>query len=128
MKIRLIAIIIIMVLCVTDLCLTYYYINKYKKWQPNKPYKMIERNPLLTFSWNNFGLHLGMFIGAVVIIALNYIIAKNAHWLFVCLLLAFLIFAMFNHTKNIGLLIKLIERYPLGHLPKAVFGKVIGNN
>jgi len=105
MNIRLIAIIIIMILCVTDLCLTYYYVNKYKKWQPNKPYKLIERNPLLTFSWNNFGLHLGMFIGAVVIIALNYIVAKNAHWLFVCLLFSFLIFAMFNHTRNIGLLI-----------------------
>lgn len=128
MNLRIIVIILIMILCVTDLCLTYYYVNKYKKWQPNKPYKMIERNPLLTFFWNNFGLHLGMFVGAVVIIALNYIVAKNAHWLFVCLLLAFLIFAMFNHARNIGLLIKLVEKYPLGHLPEKVFGKVIGNN
>ncbi len=128
MNIRLIATILIMVLCVTDLCLTYFYIYKYKKWQPDKPYKLIEMNPLLRFFWNNFGLHLGMFIGAVLIIALNYVVAKNAHWLFICLLLGFLIFAMFNHARNIGLLIKLIEQYPLGHLPEKVFGKVVGNN
>jgi len=69
-----------------------------------------------------------MFIGAVIILALNYIVSKEAHWLIVCLLLGFLIFTMFNHFKNITLLIKLINQYPLGHLPVAVFGKVIGNN
>ena len=128
MNIRLIIVIIIMTLCVIDLTLTYYYIYKYKKWQPNKSYKLIEMNPLLRIAWEKLGLHLGMFVAAVIILALNYIVSKEAHWIIVCLLLGFLIFSMFNHAKNITLLIKLMEQYPLGHLPEAVFGIVQGNN
>ena len=128
MNIRIIITIIIMTLCVTDLCLTYFYVYKYKQWQPNKPYKMIEMNPLLRFSWENFGLHIGMIIASVVILALNYIISRDAHWAIVTILLGFLTWAVFNHINNTTLLFKLIEQYPTGHLPEAIFGKVIGSN
>lgn len=125
---RFILIVVIMTLCILDLALTLYYVDKYKKWQPEKPYKLIELNPLLVFLWNKFGLYLGMFIGAVLILSLNYIVAKDAHWIVSVLLLIFLIFAMYNHANNTQLLHKLIERYPSGHLPESIFGVVIGNN
>ena len=111
-----------------DLIATYFYVKTYKKWQPNKPYKLIERNPLLRFLWNHTGLILGTIIGAVIMLTLQYIIAKGAHWIVVVLLLAFLIFAIFNHFNNITILHKLIEQYPLGHLPQETFGEVVGNN
>ncbi len=117
-----------MALCVTDLCLTYYYIHKYKKWQPDKPYKLIELNPLLRICWEKFGLHLGMFVASIVIISLNYIIAKEAHWIVVGLLLCILIYTMCNHVNNISLLWQLIEKYPSGYLDPKIFGEVIGNN
>lgn len=119
---------IIMTLCFIDLCLTYYYVYTYKQWQPNKPYKVIELNPLLSFLWNKFGLFIGMFIGAVVMLALNYIVSKEAHWIVVLLLGLFLCFAMFNHFHNINLLHDLINKYPSGYLPVETFGEVIGSN
>jgi len=69
-----------------------------------------------------------MIIASVVILSLNYIVAKNAHWSIATILLVILIWVMFNHTKNLGLLSQLIEKYPTGHLPHEIFGKVIGNN
>ena len=121
-------VIIILGLCLIDLVATYYYVYTYKQWQLNKPYNLIEMNPLLRFLWNKFGFHLGMFIGAVVILSLNYIIAKEAHWIIVCLLLGFLLFAIFNHFNNIILIGKLITKYPSGILPTKIFGEVVGNN
>ena len=121
-------VVIILTLSLIDLTLTYYYINKYKKWQPDKPYKMMERNPLLVFLWNKLGLNLGMFVGAVIILTLNYIICSEAHPIIIGILLLALCFVLFNHFKNIDLLINLIRKYPIGHLPEEVFGKVIGNN
>ena len=128
MELRTILLIIVITLSVIDLSLTYYYVNTYKEWQPQKPYKMMERNPVLVFLWNTFGLHLGMFIGIAVIFALNYVIAKHAHWGIVLILILILSFTIINHAKNFGLLFKLIERYPAGHLPETIFGKVVGNN
>lgn len=125
---RLIAIIVLLTLSVIDLGLTYYYINKYKKWQSNKPYNMIELNPLLVVLWNNLGLLIGTILGGIVILTLIYIVAKTAHFVIVILLGLFLLFALFNHYTNINLLHQLIEKYPLGHLPEQVFGKVVGNN
>lgn len=125
---RLIATIVILTLCVVDLGLTYYYVYKYKKWQPNKPYNLIERNPLLVLLWNKLGLHFGMIVGIVVIFALNYIVAREAHWLIVFILFGVLVFTMFNHSNNITLLHKLIAKYPTGYLPVETFGEVIGNN
>ena len=125
---RIIAIIVMLSLSFLDLVLTYYYINRYKDWQPNKPYNLMEKNPLLVFLWNNFGLHLGMVIGSVIILSLIYLIAKTAHPVIVVLLGGFLIMAMFNHYNNIGLLGRLITKHPDGVLPEKVFGKVIGNN
>lgn len=125
---RLILIIIIMSLCIADLVLTAYYIYKYKSWQPNKPYKLIELNPLLVFLWEKMGFWIGMFIGAVIILSLNFIVSKYAHWLVVLLLLGFLIFTIFNHIKNFTLLEQLMKLYPSGYLPSAIFGVVIGNN
>ncbi len=125
---RTIAVIVILVLLIIDLGLTYYYVNKYKQWQPDKPYKLIELNPLLVYLWNQFGLKLGMFIGAVFLLALNYIVVRGAHWSIVLILFGVLVFIMFNHFNNTTLLFKLIEMYPDGHLPVETFGEVMGNN
>lgn len=125
---RLYLLISIMVLCIIDLSLTFYYVHVYKQWQPNKPYKLIEMNPLLVFLWNKFGLYIGMFIGAVLILALNYIVGKDAHWIVGLILLLFLCFTMYNHYNNITLLHKLIAQYPTGYLPFEIFGFVEGNN
>jgi len=125
---RTIAIVVILTLGVLDLCLTLYYVYTYKNWQQNKPYKLIELNPLLVFLWNKFGLYIGMFIGAVFILSLQYIITKEAHWIIVGLLFGFLLFTLFNHYTNINLLHNLIIKYPNGHLPIEVFGEVVGNN
>lgn len=125
-RIWVIAILLVFSLC--DLLLTYYYVYEYKKWQPNKPYNLIELNPLLVFLWNTFGLHLGMFIGSVIILSLIYVIARYAHPIVIFLVGASLLFAMFNHFKNINLLTKLIQNYPTGHLPESTFGEVVGSN
>ncbi|MFW6233414.1 MAG: hypothetical protein ACOC3Z_02005 [Nanoarchaeota archaeon] len=122
------AIVIMLLMSIIDLGATYFYVYKYKKWQPEKPYNLIERNPLLCFLWNNFGLHLGMFIGSVIILSLIYIVTKTAHPIIVLILFLVLIFVLYNHYNNIGLLFRLIDKYPTGHLPETVFGKVVGNN
>lgn len=125
---RIYVIILLLSLSVLDLVLTYHYVYKYKEWQPNKPYNLIENNPLLVFLWNTFGLHLGTIIGAVIIWSLIYIVAKTAHPIVVVILGLFLLYALFNHYTNINLLTKLIQFYPEGKLPIDVFGDVVGNN
>ena len=125
---RQIAIVVILTLGFLDLFLTLYYVYTYKIWQPDKPYKMIELNPLLVFLWKKFGLFIGMFIGTVIILALQYIVTKEAHWIIVGLLFCMLLFTLFNHYTNLGLLHNLIIKYPSGHLPVETFGEVIGNN
>ena len=125
---KLIMLIIVMALCIADLVLTAYYVYKYKQWQPNKPYKLIELNPLLVFLWEKMGFWIGMFVGSVIIISLNFIVSKYAHWLVVLLLLGFLIFTIFNHIKNFTLLYQLKALYPSGYLPASIFGIVVGNN
>lgn len=125
---RIIIIIILMSMSIIDLSLTYYYLRKYKNWQPNKPFNLIENNPLLVFLWNNLGLHLGMIVGSVIILTLIYLVGKSAHPIVVLILFLFLCFALFNHNKNINLLHELIKLYPSGHLPVETFGKVVGNN
>ena len=125
---RLYFIITLMTLSIIDLCLTYYYVYQYKKWQPEKPFNLIERNSFLIFLWNKIGLHFGMLVGSAVILTLNYIIGKEAHWIIILILFLFLSWAMFNHYTNIRLLHKLIEKYPSGYLPKEIFREVIGNN
>ena len=122
------AIIILLTLSFLDLAFTYYYVNVYKKWQPFKPFNLIELNPMMTFLWNKFGLHLGMFIGSVIILSLMYLIGKEAHWIIVLIIFIVLCFEMFNHWNNIHLLWKLMEQYPQGILPESIFGVVIGNN
>ena len=124
---QMIMIFIIFSLSIIDLTLTYIYVKEYKEWQPEKPYKLIEMNPLLRFLWENTNLLIGTLIGAVLILTLDYIIIRTAHWIFPILLLGLLIFAITNHYNNFGLLTKLISQYPSGHLPEEVFGKVIGN-
>ena len=125
---RTIAIIILLLMSLIDLGATYYYVYKYKQWQPEKPFNLIENNPLLVLLWNMFGLTLGTIIGAVVIWSLIYILARSAHPIVVGIVFLFLCYALFNHWTNLNLLSKLIIKYPTGHLPEKVFGKVIGNN
>jgi len=128
MNLQLIIITTLIILSIIDLSLTFYYVDKYKKWQPNKPYDLIERNPLLVFLWNNFGLYLGMFIGAVIILSLIYLVGKTAHWAVILLLFLVFGYTLYNHYVNINLLHQLIEKYPTGHLSEQIFGKVVGNN
>lgn len=125
---RIIALVLILLFSVIDLSLTFYYVQKYKSWQPEKPYNLIELNPLLVFLWNNLGLGLGMGVGAVIILALSTIIVKGAHWIIVLILVLLLMFAMYNHNNNINLLNKLMDKYPSGYLPESTFGHVEGNN
>lgn len=125
---RIYIIIILMTMSVIDLALTYHYVSKYKEWQPEKPYNMIENNPLLVFLWNMLGLKIGMFVGSVIILSLIYIVGKTAHPLVVGILFLFLTYAIHNHYININLLGSLIDKYPTGHLPEKIFGKVIGSN
>jgi len=128
MEIKIILVIVIMVLSAIDLILTAYYIHTYKSWQPNKPYKLMELNPLLVFLWNKMGFVIGMIVGSVVILSLNFIVSKGSHWIIVIILLICLIFALINHVHNISLLQQLMEKYPTGVLPKEIFGEVVGNN
>ena len=113
---------------IIDLALTYDYLTKYKKWQPNKPFNMIEMNPLLVFLLNRYGIKAGLLSGGIVILIIQFIIALDAHWVVVALLIIFQIYALFNHNKNLNLLDKLIKKYPTGYLPKETFGEVVGNN
>jgi len=113
---------------IADLGLTYIYVKRYKNWQPNKSYNLIEMNPLLVFLWNTLGLNLGMIIGSVIMVSIIYFIAVYTHIALVILLLATQFFALLNHNKNINLLNKLIKKYPDGKLPKETFGKVEGSN
>jgi len=128
MDIRLILVIVIMSLSIADLVLTAYYIDTYKKWQPNKPFKLMELNPLLVFLWNRMGFIIGIIVGSVVILSLNFLVSKYSHWVIALILLGFLIYAMITHIHNITLLQKLMEQYPSGYLPPQIFEEVIGNN
>ena len=125
---RIWVIVILMSLSLIDLSATYHYVYKYKVWQPDKPFNLIENNPLLVFLWNTFGLHLGMFIGAVVILSLIFIVGKSAHPIVSLFLFLLIAYALHNHYTNINLIQALIEKYPSGYLPTEVFGKVVGNN
>ncbi len=119
---------ILLLLSMLDLGLTSYYVSKYKSWQPDKPYNLIENNPLLVFLWNNVGLVLGMIVGAIIIWTLLFVVGKSAHPIVVGLLFLFLCYAMYTHIININLIHALIEKYPSGYLPVETFGEVIGNN
>lgn len=125
---RIWVIVILLTLSVIDITATFYYIHKYKKWQPEKPYNLIENNPLLVFLWNQLGLILGTMVGASIIWTLIFIVGKSAHPIVIILLGLFLLYALFNHYTNINLLHALIEKYPSGHLQKEIFGEVVGNN
>jgi len=125
---RIYIIIILMILSLTDLILTGYYVHKYRSWQKEKPYKLIELNPLLVFLWTNLGFWLGHIVGSILILSLIYIVGKSAHWIVVLILGLFLLYALQNHFTNINLLHRLIEMYASGHLPRETFGEVIGNN
>jgi uncharacterized protein YacL len=125
---RVIVIGILLLLSVIDIISTFYYINKYKKWQPNKPYNLIENNPLLVILWNQLGLIAGTIIGALIIWTLIFIVGKTAHPIVIGIVFLMLIYALFNHYTNIGLLHQLIEKYPSGYLPSETFGIVEGNN
>jgi hypothetical protein len=127
-KLRLLLTIILICLSVTDLSLTFYYVSKYRNWQPQKPFNLMENNPLLVFLWNHLGLILGIILGSVIILTMIWFISTDLHWIFTVILLALLIWTMYNHYNNIVLLGKLIEKYPSGYLPEAIFGVVVGNN
>lgn len=120
-------VIILLTLSVVDLLSTFIYVHKYKSWQPDKPYKLMENNPLIVFLWSKFGFYYGSFLSFVIITSLVYLVSKEAHWLVVLMLFGVLCWVQYNHAHNFLLLNKLIAKYPSGHLPEAVFGIVEGN-
>jgi len=97
-----------------DLFLTYYYICRYKKWQPNKPYKKMEGNPLLCFLFNKFGHHIGWLIGVMIILFGVYFITIKTHIIIVGILFVLLVMAIIKTIKNIKKLNELIIKYPNG--------------
>jgi len=111
---RLIILISLLSLSVIDLSATYYYVNTYKTWQPNKSFNLIENNPFLVFLWNTFGLKLGMVLGAIIILALIFIIGKTSHPIVLGIIFLIYAYALFNHYTNITLLHNLIIKYPMG--------------
>ena len=125
---RTILIVALLVLSIVDITATFLYVRQYKAWQPTKPYNLIELNPLLCFLWNKLGLYIGMIVGSVVMLTLVFIVGRDAHWVVGVLLFCVLIWAMFNHFNNFGILQQLIEKYPSGSLPEEVFGIVKGSN
>lgn len=125
---RIWVIVILMIVSLIDLSATYHYVYKYKVWQPDKPYNLIENNPLLVLLWNNFGLHFGMLMGSVIILGLMFIIGKSAHPIVIGIVFLLLGFALFTHYSNTTMLYNLIEKYPSGHLPVETFGEVVGSN
>jgi hypothetical protein len=114
---RIWVIIILMTLSLTDLILTGYYVHKYKEWR-EVPYNQIELNPLLVFLWSNLGFWAGHIIGSIIILSLIFIVGKIAHPIVIALIGLVLLWAMFNHYTNIGLLKELIIKYPEGVVPK----------
>jgi hypothetical protein len=125
---RIYVIVLLMTLSLIDIVCTHYYVSKYKKWQPEKPFNLIEQNPLLVILWTHLGLLWGTIVGAVIILSLIFVIGKSAHPIVIGILFFMLCYAIYNHSVNINLLHKLIDKYPTGKLPETVFGKVVGNN
>lgn len=111
---RTIIIIILMTLSLIDLGATYYYVKKYKTWQPEKEYHLMEGNPLLVMLWDKLGFNIGMFVGSVIIFSLIYIVGKTAHPVVVLMLFLVLVYVMFNHYSNISLLKELIQKHSGG--------------
>jgi len=109
------AVIIILLLGFIDLCLTFYYITTYNAWQPGRAFSDMENNPLLVFLWDNLGLVTGMIAGFLIILPLQYLVVKKAHWVITLMLFAALSFALVNHYNNINLIHELIKLYPLGY-------------
>lgn len=115
-------------LSIIDLGLTEKYLRKYKKWQPNKPYKEIEKNVILLYAWKKWGFNKGMIFGGVTVFIINLLVILFTPMWVVVILIGVLSFTIWNHSKNLKLLKKLIKKYPSGHLPEKTFGKVAGNN
>lgn len=110
------AVIIILILGIVDLLLTFYYVSSYHTWQPDKTFEEMETNPLLLLLWNNLGLSIGMFIGMLIILPLQYFIAKKLYWMIVLVLFLALAFALWNNLNNINMLHELIKLYPSGSI------------
>lgn len=125
---RIWVIVILMSLALIDLSATYFYVSKYKQWQPEKPFYLIENSPISVFLWNMFGLHIGTFIWAVIFLSLIFIVGKSAHPIVILFLFLFISYALHNHYTNINLISELINKYPSGYLPTEVFGEVVGSN
>ena len=110
------AVVILLAMSLIDLGTTFYYVNTYKAWQPEKSFNLIEQNPLLVFLWNNLGFIVGMLVGSIIILTLIFLVAKSAHYAVVGLLFLFLCYALINHYFHITMLQDLITKYPLGHI------------
>lgn len=117
---RIIAIVVLMTLSVIDLGATFFYVNSYHKWQPEKDFALMENNPLLVFLWNNLGLVLGHIVGSIIILTLIYLVARLAHPAVIIILGLFLIWAMYNHFLHITFLKDLIIKYPEGIIPESL--------
>ena len=106
------AIFFILLLGFLDFSLTYYFVDTYKTWQPDRLFEDMEMNPILITLWNTFGLKLGMLIGMLILLPIQYFIAKKVWIGLVILFGGFLLFIMYNHYINITLLHELMKLHP----------------
>lgn len=109
------AVILILLLGFIDMATTYYFVDTYSNWQPDRPFEDMEVNPILLYLWNNLGFEFGMAIGFIILMSLNYIVARYA-WIGVVLLfVVVLTFTLYNNITNINTLHELIKLYPTGY-------------
>ena len=67
-------IILIFVFWFFDMLFTYINVKKYRKLFPEKDYKKMEMNGIVTFFWNRFGLEEGTFVASLYTFALLLIV------------------------------------------------------
>jgi len=113
---RVIIFAIFVFLFLLDMMSTFYYVSNYSEWQPEKPYNLMEKNPMLVFLWNLLGLPIGTIVGGAIILSLLYLIAFKSSggcgWVTIGGIVCLFIFAIINNIINTNLLIKLREIYP----------------
>lgn len=93
-----------------DLLLTGYYVYSYKKYAPAREYNKMERNPMLVFLFNHFGILIGLCIGSIIIFLIWHILISYITIYISFLMMPLYFRAIINHAKNIRMLNNLIEK------------------
>ena len=99
--------IVVIGLSIIDMILTHYYVYKYKKFYPQKPYSKMELNPLLYKCWSAFGLETGGVLASIIIVLIISGIVFIVSPLFNLIFIVIFTLANLNTIRNISLLRKL---------------------